>query len=194
MIIIIVFILISNSYINSQTFKLGITSDVLLGNENINHQFGPDLILDYSLKRLPVSIEIHTRFYVTEISSRKLSFIYDNNLLSVGASINYSPIVSRIEPYIGLGLFYNFNNIETVGNGDYERLLNYPRGNFSPEIIGGLKLFADKPFNIIIEAAQTFNNTGKIKIFNVDITPIFIKEEDISFNSFFIKAGILFKI
>ena len=193
-IILIVFILIGNNCINSQTVRAGTTINISLGNTNLDYQFGPALVLDYSLKDLPISFQLRTRFYITAIDSKRLSAAYSNNLFSIGSLINYFPIVSKIEPYIGLGLFYNSNNFAQDGNATGESFLNYSESsNFSGEIIGGIKFFADKSFNSIIEVTRTLNNTGKVSTYDLEHKNV-IKEEDISFNSIFIKAGILFKI
>ena len=165
----------------------------MLSNKDFDHQFGPALVLDYSFKHLPISIQAGTRFYITLISSHSNSTENTNHHISIGASINYFPVVSETEPYIGLGAFYNFNNVEGVGNESGNTFLSLPKGNISAEIIGGVKFFADKSFSLILEAAQTLNNTGSISTFDAETYKV-IKKEDISLNSFFIKVGVLFRI
>lgn len=179
--------IISNTCINSQTFRLGMTADFLVENKYLKYEFGPALVGDYSFENIPISIQGKTRFYLSELSEENnFSAGYTYSVLSFGVSINYYPIDWAIEPYLGLGFFYNINELHMSGNispgigGD----INLPgklENNFSAEVTGGIKFSAKTPINFIVEVTRTSNKPNH-------------ENGQFDFDSLFLKLGLLFQI
>lgn len=187
----------NNSRTYAQELKLGATLDFLTGNKYIDWEVGPTLIIGYKFQKLPLSVRGVTRFYLSQINGREFSAGYTFTSFNIGAAVNYYPIKWAIEPYVGVGIFYNSNGVTQSGNTSPEyngtiRALKIEK-NFSTEITGGIKFSADSPINFIVEITQTFNNPGKLVISDFDSGQI-LKKEDINFNSIFLKLGLLFRI
>lgn len=179
--------IISNTCINSQSFRLGMTADFLVENKYLNYEFGPAFVLDFSFKNIPVSIQGKTRFYFSELSEENgFSAEFTYSVMAFGASINYYPIDWAIEPYIGLGVFYNINDTRILGNvhaslGGNRSLPVKIENNFSAEVIGGIKFSANTPINFIVEVTRTFNKPNH-------------GNSQFNFDSLFLKLGLLFQI
>ncbi len=169
----------------------------------MNYEFGPSLKLDYTPKDLPISITGTTRFYLAELSiENNFATGISHYLTSVGVSLNYYPVVFSIEPYVGLGIFYNFNTLQRDGTASpsYNGLIRLPgtiKNNVSAEITGGIKFSANTPINFIVEVTQTFNKPS----YNLEVTKTGViyttyptQNENFNFNSLFVKVGMLFKI
>jgi len=198
--LVLIIIILFNTCINSQSLRLGITADFLVGNKYLNYEFGPALVLDYSFRNIPVSIQGKARFYLSELSEENnFSAGYTYTLSSVGVSINYYPIDWDIEPYIGLGIAYNFNDLQQSGNAHFlsEGTIRGPgnlENNFSTEITGGINFSANTPINFIVEVTQTFNKPSyNLGISDKDYNQT-IQKTNFNFNSIFLKLGLLFRI
>jgi hypothetical protein len=197
--LIIVFIfIVSCTSVYSQQYRLGLRADFLTGNEYINWQAGPSLVLKYSLTNLPLSIQGSTRFYLAEMNGSKLSSGYTYTDFSFGVSVNYYPIHWAIEPYAGFGIFYNSNNFSKDGmyslfNNKYVIYPDKIKNNISEEVTLGIDFSAESPINFIVEVVQTFNSPGKIITRNLSNNDV-LKEENLNLNSLFIKIGLSFRI
>ena len=162
-ILLFILLLMVNEWIYSQTFKLGILGHFLTGNKYLDYKIGPALVLDYNFKNVPLSVQGNTRFYLGKLSNENIfSTGFTYNVYSIGSQINYYPITWTIEPYIGVGIFYNFNNIQESGTPAplSDGTIYSPshiKNNFSGEITGGIKFSAHINVNFIIEVSQTFN-------------------------------------
>ena len=171
----------------SQIFRLGLTADFLVDNKYLNYEFGPAIVIDYSIEEIPVSIQAKTRFYLSELSGENnFSTGYTRTVSSIVVNIIYNPINWDIEPYIGLGIAYNFNDLQISGNvhPSVDGTIHLPgdlKNSLSTEVTGGLRLSAKTPINFIVEVTQNFNkpNHGRGQF---------------NFNSLFLKLGLLFQI
>jgi hypothetical protein len=195
--------LISSIYLHSQPYRLGINANILTGNEYLNYEIGPSVSLDYRFKHIPFSITGNAIFTLSELSNKNnLSTGFTRTVFSLGIKVNYYPVTWVIEPYIGLGAFYNFNNINSSGtlspsSDGIIRAPNNLKNNLSSEITGGLNFSANSSINFIFEIANTFNKPS------YDLKTIDTKgekyittfsKETFDFNSIFIKLGLYFKI
>lgn len=185
--------------IYAQSLKLGGSFDLMLGNENLSIEIGPAINIEYLLDAIPVSINGCARLHYSELNDNtyKFSWDYSYTVYSIGAIIKYYPIRWDIEPYIGCGLFYNFNNSNTLEmptllNG-YLVSPNIDENNFSTEISGGIVLSAKSPVNFIFEVTQTFNEP-QYDLIRGDYEGKLISSEKktFNFNSFLIKLGVRF--
>lgn len=171
----------------AQSFRLGFTADFLVENRYLNYEFGPAIIIDYSFESIPISIQAKTRFYLSELSGENnFSAGYTYTVSGIVMNFNYYPIDWAIEPYLGFGIAYNFNDLRMSGN--MHPLINGTiagagkiKDNISGELTAGLKLSANTPINFIAEVSQTFNKPKH-------------GENQFNFNSLFLKLGLLFQI
>lgn len=185
------------SVINSQSMRFGIAGNFLVSNKYYTYQFGPSALAEYSFKDIPISINGSIRVYISELSKNHLPG-YNNNILSIGTSINYYPLKWSIMPFIGIGVSYNSNSLKPGGmpafvNGNILSVRNADE-NISFELTGGIKFSAASPVNFIVEVTQTFSKSGEIIITNNITQKIEDKKEINIFNSLFLKLGILFQI
>ena len=182
-IIIFLFILIASSATYTQTIRLGLTADFLVENKYLDYEFGPSLTAEYRFQYLPISIQGKTRLYLGELSEENnfpAGFTFSN--VSVGINFVYLPIRWDIDPFVGLGIYYNIYDLKVSGNRFYgpDDRINSPgkfNNNLSFEITSGLKFSANTPINFITEVTKTFNHVGNV-----------------NFNSLFLKIGLLFKL
>lgn len=196
--IIALLLVVSSPTSNSQTVKLGGLFDFMLGNKNLTHELGPDVNIEYLLDGIPISLSGCVRLHLSELNDEKFKFSrgYTYNIYSLGIVVKYYPIRWDIEPYIGCGLFYNFNNSKASEmpyfiNG-YLINPNIIGYNFSTEISGGLIFSARNPINFIFEITQSFNKPSYDLILLDSDNNKTIKKEQFNFNSFFIKLGVRF--
>ena len=192
------FIIFIPYYISPQSFKIGTSFDLMLGNENLSIEIGPAINLEYLLYASQVSITGCARLHYSELNNNtfKFSWSYSYTVYSIGAIIKYYPIKWDIEPYLACGIFYNFidknsSEMPTFING-YIVSTNIVEHNTSTEITGGLILSAKTPFNIIVEITQSFNKPAYDLVqmdFNNKITT---SKEKFNFNALIIKMGIRF--
>ena len=196
-VLLLIIFLVYTINVNSQSFILGITGNFLTGNKYYSYQFGPALLAECSFESIPISIVGTVRGYISELRKDYLPG-YNNNVFSIGASVNYFPINWAIEPYVGFGIFYNSNDIKTGGmrssvNGNYLYLENADN-YFSGDISMGVKFSANTPINFIVEVARTFSKpVGLIKA-DMVTNEILSKDEIFLFNSLFVKFGLLFQL
>ncbi len=195
--IFVAIIIVNNICILSQPMRIGVSGNFLIGNKYYDYQFGPSLIAEYSFEKIPISIRASTSIYFSELSSNYLPG-YDNNVFRIGALVNYFPIDWAIEPFIGLGIFYNFNSIKAGGmpatiNGSTQYIENFDN-DFSLELSAGIKFSAKTPFNFIVEIAQDFSKSRELITFNTFNKAITDKKEIDIFNSLFVRFGLLFQI
>ncbi len=203
-VIFITIFLVCDLIMYPQTCSAGFSADFLTGNKYLDYEIGPSLKLDYKLKDLPFSITGTARLYLTGLSSENnfAARIY-NNFYSIGVSLNYYPLAFSIEPYVGLGAFYNFNNLQRDGNAtpSSDGVIRLPEGlknSVSAELTAGVKFSANTPINFIVEVTQTFNSPK----YNLDIQypygasngGIRTQAKTINFNSLLVKIGLMFKI
>ncbi len=200
---IFVIILLSNVCIFPQQLKLGVKADFLTGNKYINYQLGPAVALDYSLSQVPVSVQGTVRFSLGEFSSENhFSTGQTFTVFSAGLAVNYYPVTWAIEPYLGAGLFYNSNSIQSsvTPSPDFSGNMYFPtalKNNISGELTLGIKFSANTPVNFITEITQTLNRPGYIlKTLNNNngIYSEIKKEEKLNLNSLFLKLGLLFNL
>ena len=194
---------IGNIFLYSQNLRGGFTADFLTGNKYISFEAGPSLRLDYKFKGLPISLTGITRLYLSELSQENnFSTGISQNIYSIGASVNYYPIKFTIEPYFGLGVFYNFNSLHRDGtpfptsDGNI-RLPGNIRNNASVELTAGFIFSANTPINFIVELTQMFSRPSyDLVIINMsDIHSASITRTEVfNFNSLFFKIGLLFRI
>jgi len=197
--IIFVFIIFIPYYTSSQSFKLAGSLDLMLGNENLSIEIGPAINLEYLLDAIPISINGCVRLHYSELNDNtfKFSYGYSYTIYSIGTIIKYYPIRWDIEPYIGCGLFYNFNNSNASEMPSFISI-GYFKGskiveqNFSSEITGGVVLTAKTPVNFFIEVTQTFNKPDYDLILSDSDLNKTVTKEQLNFNSLFIKLGVRF--
>jgi len=195
--------LISSICLYSQPYSLGIKANILTGNKNLNYEIGPSVSIDYRFNQVPFSITGNTIFTLSELSNKNnFSTGFSRTALSLGIRINYYPLVWVIEPYIGVGVFYNFNNINSSGtlspsSDGFIRSPKNIKNNFSSEITVGINFSTNSSINFIFEVAKTFNKpTYDLKTTDtkgVKYITTFSKET-FDFNSIFIKFGLYFKL
>jgi hypothetical protein len=182
----------------SQSFRLGAAGNLLAGNKYYNYSAGPSLLAEYGFKKVPLTINASVRFSLISEMNDKYLPGYSNNSIGIGASINYLPFSWKIQPYLGLGVYYYSNDISQGGNAAFvDGYVNYLRNeesNVSAEFTGGIKLSADTPINFLIEITQTISKSAEL----ISADPVdlkIIKKTNIAvFNSLLIRFGILFKI
>lgn len=187
MIKILVFTVFLSTLSFAQSFRLGFTTDFLVSNKYLNYEFGPTLVADYSFESIPFSIQAKTRFYLSELSEENnFTAGYTYTVSGIVMNFNYCPIDWAIEPYLGFGIAYNFNDLKMSGN--MHPLINGTikgagkiENNMSEELTVGLKLSANTPINFIVEVTRTFNKPKH-------------GENQFNFNSLFLKLGLLFQI
>lgn len=197
--IIFVFIIIIPYYTSSQSFKLGGSFDFMLGNENLSIEIGPAINIEYLLDAVPISINGCARLHYSELNdeTHKFSWGYSYTIYSIGTIIKYYPIRWDIEPYIGCGLFYNFNKSNASEMASFTSLgylidSKIVEHNFSSEITGGLILTAKTPVNLFFEVTQTFNKPEYDLIqLDSDYNKTTRKAE-FNFNTLLIKLGVRF--
>lgn len=192
----ILFFITGTTQINSQSIKLGLAGNFLVGNKYYNYQLGPSLMGKYSFESLPVSMIVGIRFYTSELDNDYLPG-YSNNVFSFGASIYYNPIHWAIEPYVGAGVYYNSNRLKPGGmpasvNGAIISVKNADN-NISGEITVGITLSANDPLNIVVELTQSFSKPA-ILVASDEVNNTLNERSIKIFNSLFIRVGILFKI
>lgn len=195
--ILIVF-LMNFAYTNSQSFKLGGSFDLMLGNKYLTYELGPAVNIEYLFEAVPISINGCVRLHLSELNDEtyKFSWGYTYTIYSIGSIIKYYPINWDINPYIALGLFYNFNNAKASEmpsfiNG-YLVGQNIVEHNFSTEISGGLIFSARDIINFIFEVTQTFNKPEyDLILIDYDNNKT-IKKAQFNFNSLFLKLGVRF--
>lgn len=197
--IIFVFIIFIPYYTSSQSFKLGSSFDLMLGNENLSFEMGSAINLEYLLNAIPISIIGCVRLHYSELNDNtfKFSYGYSYTIYSIGTIIKYYPIRWDIEPYVGYGFFYNFNNSNATGMASFTSIgtllsSNIVEHNFSSEITVGLVFSAKTPLNLFVEVARTFNKPDyDLILLDYDNNKT-IKKEQFNFNSLFIKLGVRF--
>ncbi len=182
----------------SQDFKLSVLGDFLVGNKYLSYEFGPAVNVELLFNKIPITVNATTRFYLSELSTENLfSYSYTYTVSGIGTSLKYYPIKWTIQPYVGLGIFLNFNNISTSGNAsfiDNKYALENVNDNISVEVISGLKLSANSPINFIVEVTRTFNKPGYDLVITDYDNNIIIRKEKLNFNSVFIKFGLQFSL
>ena len=198
----ILFLMLLAGAVYSQPLRLGIKADILTGNKYLNYEVGPDIELNYFLKRLPVSINACTRFYLGELSNENdFSNGFTLTVSSLGISLNYYPLTWPIEPYVGAGVFYNLINLMSSGNPVFiDGTIGGPsnvKNSLSEEITLGLNFSANTPINFVAEVSRTFNqpeytlNKSDSRSNTYSITSM---KEQLDFNSLFLKLGLYFKL
>lgn len=194
--------LIINSITYCQNIKAGSELNILTGNKNLSYLIGINLIGQYSFDELPLSLQANIRLNpFSEISNDNKyigSFSYIN--YNFGLSIHYYPINWAIEPYIGLGAFYNLNDISQSGmprtiNGKTV-LLNDVKNNLSLEIIGGIKFAANSSINFIVEVDYSLSKPEyELFLYSTNWSEEnAIINEKLDLNSIFLKIGLMFKL
>jgi hypothetical protein len=195
-----IFFLLSFAEIKPQNFKLGGSFGLMLGNKYLAYNLGPTVNIEYLLEVVPISINGCVRLHLSELNDEtyKFSWGYTYTIYSLGTIIKYYPISWDIEPYIALGLFYNFNNVESSGHPAFingylvgQKIVEY---NFATEITGGLILSAKTPANLFVEVTQTFNKPNYDLIMIDSDGNKTTKNEEFNFNSLFLKLGVLFSL
>lgn len=190
--------LMSFTYTNSQSFKLGGSFDFMLGNKYLAYELGPAVNIEYLLEAVPISINGCARLHLSGLNDETYKFSLGHTyvIYSVGTSIKYYPISWDIEPYIAFGLFYNFIKTNSSGHPSFINGFivspNIDENNFSTEITGGLILSAKTPINFIVEVTQAFNKPDyDLILIDYDNNKT-TKKEKFNFNSLFIKLGVRF--
>lgn len=171
----------------------------MLGNENLSIEIGSSINFEYLLNAIPISINGCARLHYSELNdnTHKFSWGYSYTVYSIGAVIKYYPIRWDIDPYIGYGLFYNFNNsnasgMPTIFSTGYLISSNIIEHNFSTELNAGLILTAKTPVNLFFEVTQTFNKPEyDLILLDSDYNKTTRKEE-FNFNALIIKLGVRF--
>lgn len=183
----------------AQSLKMGGSFDLMLGNEYLEYEIGPSFNAEYLLKSIPISITGCLRVHFSEPNNDtyKFSWGFTYTIYSVGTIIKCYPIRWDIEPYIGGGLFYNFNDASVS---EHPSFINgnlvspiIDANNISAEISGGIVFSAKSSVNFILEVTQTFNEP-KYDLVRDDYEGKLISSEKktFNFNSFLIKLGVRF--
>ena len=196
--IIITLFLIWTSGLFAQNIKLGGTVDILTGGKNINYMVGPNLLIEYCFKQLPISITGNTHFYLSELSDEnKYLSNFTYTAFGLGISAKYYPITWAIEPYIGFGATFNSNNISQSGNAQFidgkQISLRRVSNNISGDFILGLVLSANTPINVIIESMYKINKPST-EIALISYPKEELIDQSLNFNSLFIRIGLVVKI
>jgi hypothetical protein len=188
------------SCVYAQNLKLGVAGNIMTSNKYLDYQFGPSIMAEYMLNQVPVSIKGELRFTLADAGNFKpLSNDYILNKFSFGVSANYFPINWDIQPYVGLGIFYAANDLQSEGNsqpleGRRYAYLESDKGNIESEIKVGARFSAKSRLNIFVEMTKTF--AGKVHYRVYDSNPrVLIQQEDISINnSTTLRLGLIFSI
>ena len=199
----VILILMSFISIYSQSLRLGIKTNFLTGNKYLKYEAGPALSADYFFQDLPVAVNICTRFYLAELSpENNLSTGYTLGVWGIGITTYYYPVQWAIEPYIGAGVFYNSNDLQSEGIGSANiygsyAFAGYLHNNISGEITLGINFSADTPINFIAEVTRTFNKPGyelnTLKPTGSSYSKT-VQKEKFDFNSLFLNIGLAFKL
>lgn len=136
-------LIIFNSVFYSQQLKLGGTANFSVSNDSITYLFGPGLRFEYKFIDLPISVQGSTNYYIGEIKD-----VGNITCAALGASLNYFPIKAFIEPYLAIGIFYNFYHTDDGP---------ITHNNISGELKFGLNLSPKNKINIITEICYDIN-------------------------------------
>jgi hypothetical protein len=164
----------------AQTYSLGGSLDFSLENEISDLRAGPNLMFLYSFEDLPISLRFDSHYYLNEIG-------YEYSNFNFGSEVLFSPISCVIEPYVGVGLRYNINEISSEGL-DPNPPKNI-RNNFSGEFISGINFSANSPINFIMEIYYTTHNPK----FNYEYDSKIVRKR-LKLNVVFLRAGIMFRL
>ena len=186
--LIIIIVVLSSTVSNSQYFRMGGGINFLMQSEYFTYQIGPSIICDYTFKKIPCSVSLNIRGCMGEFDSGKHRLGKFYTILSYGSCFNYYPVKWVIEPYIGLGAFFNSLSIsEGVGN----------MNNFSGECTLGFKLSAKTKNNFFIEVTKSYSRPSyeyevydPVTFKNTNVT----STKEYNFNSLNIKVGVMFKL
>lgn len=204
---IFLFLILISAVSYCQNIKAGSELNIVTGSKNLSSLVGINLFVQYDFIELPISFQGNIRLNpFSEISNENKyigSYSYTN--YNFGLSFNYYPINWAIEPYIGIGTFYNLNdlsqsgmprtiNVKTV-------LLNNINNNLSLEIIGGIKFAANSPINFIVEVNYSFSNPEyELSLYSADWSEesanytIENIQDKLDLNSLFLKLGLMFNL
>lgn len=184
-----------------QGLQFGFGGGFSIGNKNLDYQFGPSIIADYTFYSIPVFIRVNGGYYLSSLNSaNEISWDPTNNLVRLGISAGYIYKGVKNSPYIGLGCNYDINSIHTHGNparfynGSLYGFANV-KDNLSYEIKAGVKFFAKSKTSVIIEVSRIFCRPEyERRIFNMTTNEFSVKQEQFDFNTFILKVGVLFAI
>jgi hypothetical protein len=199
--ILLLMVLIISSIDFSQEFKLGFAGGVAIDSKHLNHQLGPSVIGDFTFKNIPIFIRAGAQYYLSELNNENnLSWSANNNFLNVGFSVNCYYRYNIIQPYVGAGVFYNFNNIESAGkpSKEYDGALHgfsNVENNASLEITGGIKLLLKTDVDLLLELTQSFNSPEYDQsVFNVTTNQRTVRRASFNFDAILVKFGALFSL
>ena len=182
--------LVANTIIYCQDIRLGGGIDILLSNKYLDYEYGLNLFLKYPFHNVPLSIQGGIRFSISTAGS------YSRTNFNFGISTHYYPVDWDISPYIGLGAYYNSNNISLEGMPgylDYRGVtLKRVENNISGELISGVKFSTDSPTNFYIELDYTINKPEYTLVY-ID-TGEEAKKDKFNFNSLFLRLGLHFRL
>ena len=186
--LICIIVIISSPICHSQYFRLGGGINFLMQSDYFNYQIGPSIICDYTFDKIPCSVALNIRGCLGEFDFGKHHLGKYYTMLSYGTCFNYYPVKWVIEPYIGVGAFFNSHSIsEGIGN----------MNNFSGECTLGFKLSAKTANNFFLEITKSYSKPShEYEVYD----PITFKStyktanKEYNFNSLYIKVGVMFKL
>lgn len=190
-------ILIGNlSFLLAQPLSFGVKGDILIQNKNMDYEFGSRLVLDYQFENLPFSLSSNLGFRYAELSPEiNLSTGYTKTTSSLGVVFYYYPIKWDIEPYIGLGLFYNANNISKSGTGDDVYVAEKIKNNIAYTINGGIKFSASSSIHFITEVIYSINNPDYTMKETNDFDGTYVEyNAEFDFKALYLSLGLMFDI
>jgi hypothetical protein len=189
--------LVASSVIYCQNFKFGGGINVLTLNKYLDYEYGLNLFLKYPFPTVPLSIQGDIRFSISALSTKnKYLGGYSRTDFNFGISMHYYPFSWSIAPYIGLGAYYNSNNISQSGMSGFldtrSVTLKRAENNFSSEVISGVNFSTDTPTNFYIELDYTLNKPEYVLVYIDNGEEA--KKDKFNFNSLFLRLGLHFKL
>jgi|GEM_PF-4621472 len=181
--LIIIWLCIVGSAIYSQQLKLGGTVNFSVSGSSIDFLFGQGMRLEYDFQSLPISVGGNTNFYIGEV---KGSF----RRAALGASMHYFPIRAFMEPYLGAGFSYNFNNRET-GNG--YPILKETENNLTVELLFGVNLTPKDKICIINEISYEVNQP-RYSTYHYENNEQVTTRQKLDLNTLLWKFGLMVKL
>ena len=193
----VIIFLFATTLIFCQDIKFGGGINILAHNKYLDYEYGLNLFLKYPFPALPFSIQGDIRFSISELSTKNKHLGgYSRTDFNFGISTHYYPFNWNIAPYIGLGAYYNINNISQSGMPSFldnkAVTLKRVENNIASEIISGVKFSAHSPTNFYIELDYTFNKPEYILVYIDNGEEA--KKDKFNFNSLFLRLGLLFKL
>ena len=195
-----IFLLIP-SMIFSQGLQLGFGGGLSVYSKNLDYQFGPTILADYTFNTIPIFIRINGGYYLSYLNKENdISWDPTNNLVRLGITAGYIYRGIKNQPYIGFRCNYDINSIHSSANpARYFNGALHGYGNvednLSYEILAGMKFFAKSKTIVFFEISRIFSRPEyDQRSFNMTTNESSMKRTNFNFDSFQLKFGLLFAL